>query len=112
LRDHGLVQPLPGGFGGGCGLVQRASSPGGVTVSKGHGGLCGPGTFEFVRGAGDRWSPVAGFVVACALDVSGDLRTVMKGVLRDHLGVPAGALDESVFPGSVAARPMDGLIRG
>ncbi len=41
-----------------------------------------------------------------------DLRTVMKGVLRDHLGVPAGALDSSVFPGSAAARPMDGLIRG
>ena len=41
-----------------------------------------------------------------------DLRTVMKGVLRDHLDVPAGALDGSVFPGSAAARPMDGLIRG
>ena len=40
-----------------------------------------------------------------------DLRAVMKGVLRDHLGVPAGALDSSVFPGSAAARPMDGLIR-
>ena len=40
-----------------------------------------------------------------------DLRTVMKGVLRDHLGVPAGALDTSVFPDSAAARPMDGLIR-
>jgi uncharacterized protein (DUF1501 family) len=41
-----------------------------------------------------------------------DLRTVMKGVLRDHLGVPAAALDGSVFPGSATARPMDGLIRG
>jgi uncharacterized protein (DUF1501 family) len=41
-----------------------------------------------------------------------DLRTVMKGVLRDHLGVPATALDSEVFPGSAAARPMDGLIRG
>jgi uncharacterized protein (DUF1501 family) len=40
-----------------------------------------------------------------------DLRTVMKGVLRDHLGVPAGALDTSVFPDSAAARPMGGLIR-
>ena len=40
-----------------------------------------------------------------------DLRTVMKGVLRDHLGVPAAALDGSVFPGSATARPMDGLIR-
>jgi len=40
-----------------------------------------------------------------------DLRTVMKGVLRDHLGVPAGALDSSVFPDSATARPMDALIR-
>ena len=41
-----------------------------------------------------------------------DLRTVMKGVLRDHLGVPAAALDTKVFPDSAAARPMDDLIRG
>ncbi|MEO8018200.1 MAG: DUF1501 domain-containing protein [Pseudomonadota bacterium] len=40
-----------------------------------------------------------------------DLRTVMKGVLRDHLGVPAAALDSKVFPDSANARPMDGLIR-
>ena len=40
-----------------------------------------------------------------------DLREVMKGVLRDHLGVPGGALDTKVFPGSAGARPMDGLIR-
>ena len=41
-----------------------------------------------------------------------DLRTVMKGVLRDHLGVPAAALDSQVFPDSAGVRPMDGLIRG
>ena len=40
-----------------------------------------------------------------------DLRAVMKGVLRDHLGVPEGALNGKVFPGSTAARPMDGLIK-
>jgi uncharacterized protein (DUF1501 family) len=40
-----------------------------------------------------------------------DLRTVMKGVLRDHLGVPAAALDSRVFPDSASARPMDDLIR-
>jgi uncharacterized protein (DUF1501 family) len=40
-----------------------------------------------------------------------DLRAVIKGVLRDHLDVPAGALDTHVFPGSAAARSMDGLIR-
>jgi uncharacterized protein (DUF1501 family) len=41
-----------------------------------------------------------------------DLRTVMKGVLRDHLNVPANALDTHVFPNSAAARPMEGLIKG
>jgi uncharacterized protein (DUF1501 family) len=40
-----------------------------------------------------------------------DLRAVMKGVLRDHLGVAAAALDNQVFPGSAAIRPLDGLIR-
>jgi uncharacterized protein (DUF1501 family) len=40
-----------------------------------------------------------------------DLRAVFKGVLRDHLGVAAAALDEQVFPGSSAARAKDGLIR-
>jgi uncharacterized protein (DUF1501 family) len=35
----------------------------------------------------------------------------MKGVLRDHLGVPGAALDSKVFPDSAAARPMDGLIK-
>ena len=39
-----------------------------------------------------------------------DLRAVLKGVLRDHLGIPAGALDGSVFPDSAAAKPVDGLV--
>jgi uncharacterized protein (DUF1501 family) len=39
-----------------------------------------------------------------------DLRTVMKGVLRDHLGVPDAALDSKVFPGSAGVKPLDGLI--
>lgn len=41
-----------------------------------------------------------------------DLRTVMKGVLRDHLGISGAALDSKVFPDSIAARPMGGLIKG
>ncbi len=39
-----------------------------------------------------------------------DLRTVMKGVLRDHLDVPPAALVK-VFPDSAALLPLDGLIR-
>jgi uncharacterized protein (DUF1501 family) len=39
-----------------------------------------------------------------------DLRAVLKGVLRDHLGVPGGALAGSIFPDSAAAAPVDGLL--
>jgi uncharacterized protein (DUF1501 family) len=41
-----------------------------------------------------------------------DLRTVMKGVLRDHLGVSSAALDSQVFPESAPVKPLDGLLRG
>ncbi len=40
-----------------------------------------------------------------------DVRSVLKGVLGDHLGVTAAALEASVFPDSRAARPMNGLLR-
>jgi uncharacterized protein (DUF1501 family) len=39
-----------------------------------------------------------------------DIRAVMKGVLRDHLGVPEKALGERVFPGSIGVKPIDGLM--
>lgn len=39
-----------------------------------------------------------------------DLRALLKGVLQDHLGVPAGALASSVFPDSAAVAPMRDLI--
>ena len=39
-----------------------------------------------------------------------DLRVVLKGVLRDHLGIPDGALAKTVFPDSAAAKAMGGLI--
>jgi uncharacterized protein (DUF1501 family) len=41
-----------------------------------------------------------------------DLRAVMKGVLRDHLGVSGAALESKVFPDSATVRPLDGLMRG
>jgi uncharacterized protein (DUF1501 family) len=39
-----------------------------------------------------------------------DLRSVMKGVLRDHLGVSGRALDEQVFPDSAGVRAMSDLV--
>ena len=40
-----------------------------------------------------------------------DLRSVAKGVLRDHLGVGERALAESVFPGSADLKPVNDLLR-
>jgi uncharacterized protein (DUF1501 family) len=39
-----------------------------------------------------------------------DLRAVLKGVLRDHLGVPDGALGASIFPDSLEVKGLDGLV--
>ncbi len=38
-----------------------------------------------------------------------DLRSVLKGVLRDHLGMPERGLAEAVFPGSKDVAALDGL---
>jgi uncharacterized protein (DUF1501 family) len=39
-----------------------------------------------------------------------DLRSVLKGVLRDHLGVSEAALARTVFPDSFAVKPLGDLI--
>jgi uncharacterized protein (DUF1501 family) len=39
-----------------------------------------------------------------------DLRAVLKGVLRDHLGLSERALAENVFPDSGAVKPVAGLV--
>ncbi|MBN9017158.1 MAG: DUF1501 domain-containing protein [Rhizobiales bacterium] len=39
-----------------------------------------------------------------------DLRAVLKGVLRDHLGISERVLANDVFPGSLMAKPLDNLI--
>jgi uncharacterized protein (DUF1501 family) len=40
-----------------------------------------------------------------------DMRSVMKGVLAEHLRVPAAALESDVFPDSARVRALDGLFR-
>lgn len=40
-----------------------------------------------------------------------DLRSLYKGILRDHLGVTKADLESRVFPASRAAAAMDGLIK-
>ncbi|WP_029012042.1 DUF1501 domain-containing protein [Niveispirillum irakense] len=40
-----------------------------------------------------------------------DMRALLKGVLRDHMGVPASALDRQVFPDDSKVRALPDLIR-
>ncbi len=40
-----------------------------------------------------------------------DLRSVLKGLLQEHLLIPTRALDNSVFPDSTSAKPLSGLVR-
>jgi uncharacterized protein (DUF1501 family) len=40
-----------------------------------------------------------------------DLRSVFKGVLRDHLGVPTNLLNKGIFPESAKAAPLSGMIK-
>jgi uncharacterized protein (DUF1501 family) len=45
------------------------------------------------------------------LKPTADLRSVLKGVLSEHLLVASSALESSVFPDSSSARPIKGLFR-
>jgi uncharacterized protein (DUF1501 family) len=45
------------------------------------------------------------------LRVATDSRAVLKGVLRDHLGIDAASFDRRIFPDAPDLRPMDGLVR-
>ena len=40
-----------------------------------------------------------------------DLRSVLKGVLEEHLSIPARAFNTTVFPDSGAAKALSGLVR-
>jgi uncharacterized protein (DUF1501 family) len=40
-----------------------------------------------------------------------DLRSVLKGVMEEHLLVPSRALDTTVFPDSIATKALSGLVR-
>jgi uncharacterized protein (DUF1501 family) len=40
-----------------------------------------------------------------------DMRSVLKGVMEEHLLIPARALDTTVFPDSGAAKTLSGLVR-
>jgi uncharacterized protein (DUF1501 family) len=82
--DHGT---------GGCALLLGGAVAGGRVITDWP-GLSRPALFE-----GRDLMPTL------------DLRAVAKGVLADHLGLPVAGLETAVFPDSIAAPPMSGLIR-
>ncbi len=45
------------------------------------------------------------------LEPTTDLRSIFKGVLRDHLGVPDKYINETAFPLSDGARPLRDLVK-
>jgi uncharacterized protein (DUF1501 family) len=45
------------------------------------------------------------------LRVATDSRSVLKGILRDHLGIDAATLARRVFPDAPGLPVMDGLVR-
>ncbi|HMK67240.1 MAG TPA: DUF1501 domain-containing protein [Stellaceae bacterium] len=61
------------------------------------------------RIAGD-WPGLARLQDDRDLRVATDSRAVMKGLLRDHLGLDTQALATRVFPESAGIRPMEGLV--
>lgn len=79
----------------------------------------GTGTVAFVLGgavAGGRvladWPGLAEPQLLEARDLypTTDLRAVLKGLLRDHLGLSETVLADRIFPDSIGIRPMDGLL--
>ena len=91
-----------------------------VRVNGTRGTDHGTGTVAFVAGGGVAGGRVRGdwpglgagqLFEGRDLAPTTDLRSVSKGVLADHLGLP-GAVLERVFPGSLGAAPMTGLLRG
>lgn len=58
------------------------------------------------------WPGVSGKALFEARDLAPttDIRSILKGVLADHLHIAPGALDSVVFPGSRSVRPVSGLM--
>ena len=90
--------------------------PNSVTSSTDH----GTATVAFLLGgavAGGRviadWPGLSARALYQGRDLAPtlDLRSVLKGVLTEHLAVPAPALEQVVFPDSSTARPLRGLVR-
>lgn len=89
-----------------------------VAVNGNNGTDHGTASLLFVMGGAVRGGRVAGDWPGLDrlqddrdLRVTTDSRRVMKGLLRDHLGLDAASLGRMVFPDTMALSPLDGLVR-
>lgn len=91
-----------------------------VRVNGGRGTDHGVGTVALLAGGGVNGNRVLGDWPGLApanlyensdLAPTTDLRSVFKGILRDHIGVPATLLDSTVFPESAGAPPLGNMIK-
>jgi len=94
------------------GRTARANGTGGTDHGTGSALMLGGGALKPGRMIGD-WPTLAENRLFEGRDLAPtlDIRSVFKGVLRDHLGVDRAALDARVFPASAAEAPtLDGLV--
>ncbi len=95
------------------GRTVRANGTGGT--DHGTGGVCllAGGAVQGGRVVGD-WPGLAerDLLEGRDLNPTTDLRSVLKGVLSDHMHVSSAHLEEVVFPESASATPMQGLVTG
>ena len=89
-----------------------------VHVNGTNGTDHGTASLMFVMGGAVKGGRVAGDWPGLAqlqddrdLRVATDGRAVMKGILRDHLGIAAPSLATKVFPDSAGISPMNDLVR-
>ncbi|PZQ18012.1 MAG: hypothetical protein DI565_04675 [Ancylobacter novellus] len=92
-----------------------------VANNGNHGSDHGVGTVALLAGGAVRggkihakWPGLASSQLLDKRDLrpTTDLRSVFKGVLREHLDVPSAIVESSIFPDSVNVKPLTGLIKG
>jgi uncharacterized protein (DUF1501 family) len=94
------------------GRTVRKNGDGGTDHGVGTVTLLAGGAVNGRRVFGD-WPGLApaNLYEASDLKPTTDVRAVFKGVLRDHIGVPATLLNTTIFPGSAAVAPMPNLVK-
>lgn len=92
------------------GRTARANGTGGTDHGTGTAALVLGGPVKGGRVISD-WPGLSAAALHEGRDLKAttDLRAVLKGVLKDHLGIPEGALGSDIFPESARIKPLPGL---